>query len=184
MSVRLSVLLSIRLSQVGIVSKGPDESSCVLAWGLPSTYPRLCYKEIWVGPSPKIRVLLSKTLSQTLDFATASRSLCQQHSSSSSSTVEFVSDTYMYTTVDESWLFTTSRSTVTLNSITAIFCGFIVQLVYTLDSILTDSVSRRPSAVVGHLVKRAFYFSFYWTPVSGHFPSDSSEHCILYVRCC
>jgi len=49
------------------------------------------------------------------NFATESRSRCQQHSSSSSSsssTVEFVDDTY--TTIDESWLFTTSRSTVTL----------------------------------------------------------------------
>jgi len=44
-------------------------------------------------------------------FATASRSGCQQNSSSSS-TVELVDDTY--TTVDESWLLTTSRLTVTL----------------------------------------------------------------------
>jgi len=45
------------------------------------------------------------TLSKTPDienFATASRSSCQQHSSSSS-TVEFVDDTY--TTIDESYLF-------------------------------------------------------------------------------
>jgi len=34
------------------------------------------------------------------NFATASRSRCQQHSSSSSSTVEFVDDTY--TTIDQS----------------------------------------------------------------------------------
>jgi len=61
--------------------------------------------------SPKIRALPSGTLSQTLDlenFATASRSRCQRNSSSS--TVEFVDDTY--TTIDkESWLSTTSRST-------------------------------------------------------------------------
>jgi len=44
-------------------------------------------------------------------FATASRSGCQQKSSSSS-TVELVDDAY--TTIDESWLFTTSRPTVTL----------------------------------------------------------------------
>jgi len=70
---------------------------------LPSSPHFLCYKEISV--SPKIRVLPSETLSQTPDqenFSTASRSRCQQHSSS---TVEFVDDTY--TTVDESWLFTT-----------------------------------------------------------------------------
>jgi len=40
----------------------------VLAWCLSSTNPTLtlCYKEIWV--SPKIRVLPSGTLSQTLDL--------------------------------------------------------------------------------------------------------------------
>ena len=59
-----------------------------------STYHTLCYNEMWV--SPKIRVWPSGTLSQTQDFenfATASRTRCQQHSSSSSSTVEFVDDT-------------------------------------------------------------------------------------------
>jgi len=58
---------------------------------------------------------LDGSLSQTPDFrknfATVSRSRCQQHSSSSS-TVELVDD--IYTTVEESWLFTTSRKTVTL----------------------------------------------------------------------
>ena len=80
---------------------------------LPSTYPTLSYEKILV--SPRIRVLPSGTLSETLNlenFATASRSHCQQNSSSSSSsTVELVDDTY--TTVDESWLFSTSRSNVT-----------------------------------------------------------------------
>ena len=41
----------------------------------------LCCKESWVGPSPNITVLPSGTLSRTLDlenFATASRSRCQQ----------------------------------------------------------------------------------------------------------
>jgi len=53
-----------------------------LAWKLPSSYPGLCYKEIWV--SLKMRVLPSGTLFQTPDlenFATASRSRCQQNSS-------------------------------------------------------------------------------------------------------
>jgi len=52
--------------------------------------------------SPKVRVLPSGILSQTPDlenFATASRFRCQQNSSSSS-TVEFVDDTY--TTTDKS----------------------------------------------------------------------------------
>jgi len=82
-------------------------------------------------------------LSQTPDlenFATASQSRCQQNSSSSSSKVEFVDDTY--TTVDESWLFTTSRPTVTSNSIIAICCGFVVQLVSLVDKILTNIVRR------------------------------------------
>jgi len=49
---------------------------------------------------PKIKTLSSRTLSQTPDlenFATASRSRCQQNSSS---TVELIDDTY--TTIDES----------------------------------------------------------------------------------
>jgi len=52
----------------------------------------------------------SRTLSQTSDlenFATTSRPRCEQNSSSSST----VDDTY--TTVDELWVFTTSRSIVT-----------------------------------------------------------------------
>ena len=98
-SVGPSVCLSACPSHAGVVSKRLDESSWFLAR---RTYPTLCYKEIWV--SPKIRVLPSVTLSQTPDlenFATASGSRCQQNSSSSSSsTVEFVDDTY--TTIDES----------------------------------------------------------------------------------
>jgi len=70
------------------------------------------------GYLQEVRVLFSGTLSQTLDlenFAMASQSHCRQNSS----TVELVDDTC--TTVDESWLFTTRRST-------AICCGFVVLL--------------------------------------------------------
>jgi len=114
-----------------------------LACRLPSSYHTLYYKKIWV--SPKIRVLPSGTLFQTPyleNFATASRSRCQLNSSSSSSsTVELVDATYA--TTDESWLFTTSRSTVTISlRITAIYCGFVVQLVPTGDKISTD-IARR-----------------------------------------
>jgi len=59
--------LCLCLSQVGVLSKRLNESiGVVLAWDLLSAYPTLCYKEIQV-PS-KIRVLLSRTLLQTLDF--------------------------------------------------------------------------------------------------------------------
>jgi len=54
----------------------------------------------------------------------------------SSETVEFVDDAY--TTVNKSWLFATSRSAVTLY----LQCGIIVQLVSTVDKILTDIVCR------------------------------------------
>jgi len=87
---------SVRPSQAGIVSKRLAESSWVSARRLPSTYPTLSCKEIRV--SPKIMVLPSGSLSQTLDvdnFATASRSCCQQNSS----TVELADRTY-----DASWL--------------------------------------------------------------------------------
>jgi len=58
------VRLSVRLSQAGTVSKRLDESSCVLAWRIPSTCPTPCCKEIRL--SPKIRVLPPGTLSQTV----------------------------------------------------------------------------------------------------------------------
>jgi len=49
------------------------------AWLIPSAYPTLYYKKIWVPP--KIRILSSGTLSRILDLgnlATAGRSCCQQ----------------------------------------------------------------------------------------------------------
>jgi len=125
---------SVRPSQAGIVSKRLDESSLILA--------RVCalLRKNWV--SPKIGVLLPGTLSHTPDienFATASRSRCRKNSSSSSSsTVELVDDTY--TTIDESWLFTTSRPNC--NPLTPICCGFVIQLVSTVYKILTD-IARR-----------------------------------------
>ena len=76
---RLSVRPSFCPSQAGIVSKRLDESSRVSTRRLPSTFPTLCYEEIWV--SPKIRVLPSRTVSQTPDlenFAMSSRPRCQQ----------------------------------------------------------------------------------------------------------
>ena len=97
-----------------IVSKQLDESSWVFWHGSGFLSPILgcCLRKF--GYLGNITLLPSGTLSQTLDsenFATASRSRCQRHSSSSS-TVELVDD--IYTTVDESWLFTTGRSAVTL----------------------------------------------------------------------
>jgi len=63
------VCASVRQLQAGIVSKRLDESSRgFFAWRLPSTYPTLCCKEIWL--SPKIRVYFPPhgTLSQTPDL--------------------------------------------------------------------------------------------------------------------
>jgi len=96
---------SVRPSQAGIASKPLDESSWFLSRKIPSTYPTLCCKTSFV--SPKIKVPPSGTLPRTPDlenFATASRSRCQQNLSS---TVEL--DDYTYTTVNKLWL-----STVTL----------------------------------------------------------------------
>jgi len=67
--------VSLRPSQVGVLSKRMNESSCFLAWELHSTYPTQCFKEIHVPW--KIRVLPSGILLQTVDlenFATAYRS--------------------------------------------------------------------------------------------------------------
>jgi len=85
----------------------------VSAWRLSSTYPTLCHKEIYE---------ISQHLGTSLwDFVPNSGLRKFRHGKSIAlsttlivvaSTVEFVDDTY--TTIDESWLLTTSRSTVTL----------------------------------------------------------------------
>ena len=78
---------SVHPSQVGIVSKPLDGSSWFLARRLPSTCPTQKNRV-----PPEIRVLPSRTLSQTLgleNFATARRLRCKQNSS----TVDLVADT-------------------------------------------------------------------------------------------
>jgi len=83
--------------------------------------------------------------------AAASRS-CRQQNSSSSSTVELVDDTR--TTVDESWLFTTSRSTVTLQlrycDLLRICC---TACFYSRQDFDRHGASRGPSAVAELLVR-------------------------------
>jgi len=113
------VRLSVRLSQAGTVSKRLDESSCVLAWRIPSTCPTPCCKEIRL--SPKIRVLPPGTLSQTVRTRRGSRLRCRQNSSSSS-TVELVVDTY--TILDQSWLLTTGRAPV-YSPLIPLYCDFL-----------------------------------------------------------
>ena len=122
---------SVRPSQAGIVSKLLDESSWFLVWRLPSVHPTLCCKEIFISP----KVLPSGTLCQTPDSATASGSRCQQNSSSSMM-VEFVNDTY--TTICLLQVGQLQPS----NSITLTCCAFVVQLVLTVDNILTDTAHR------------------------------------------
>jgi len=137
-SVRLSVCSSVCPSQAGVVWKRLDESSWFLAWGFLPPIPHCVIRKF--GYLQKLGYFSLELRPQ--NFITACRSRCQQHSSSSSSsTVEFVDDTY--TTVDESWLFTTSRSTVILQ-LHSICCGFVVKFVSTVDKILTD-IARRDS---------------------------------------
>jgi len=64
--VSVSVCVPLCLSQVGVLSKRINESSWFLASRLLSTYPTQRYIEIRVPP--KIRVLPSRTLPQTLDL--------------------------------------------------------------------------------------------------------------------
>jgi len=73
--VRPSVHSSVCPSQVGVLSKRLNESSWFLARELHPTYPKLCYEEIWVPP--KIRVLPSGTLPQTLDLQCDQRTRLQ-----------------------------------------------------------------------------------------------------------
>ena len=83
----------------------------LLARRLPSNYPTLRYKEIWISPKIRVRYIWN--------FAPNSELRKFRHGKSIALStklvvvvVEFVDDTY--TTIDESWMFTTSRSTVTL----------------------------------------------------------------------
>ena len=83
----MSVCVSVT-SRYSVETTRLDGSSWFMTQSFAFTYLSLCYKEILV--SPKIRIFTS---SQTLDFknfAAASRSCCQQNSS----TVEFVDDIY------------------------------------------------------------------------------------------
>jgi len=62
----VSICLSVHPSRASIVSKWLNGSSSFLAQRLPSSYPILCWKGIWI--SPKIKVVSSSTWSQTLDL--------------------------------------------------------------------------------------------------------------------
>jgi len=113
------------VSEVRVLSKRMNESisSWFLAWELPSTHPILCYKEILVPP--KLKVLSSGTLSQTLDlenFATASRWCCEQNSS----TVELVDYTYQRVVAARPMVYDTS---VDCNPLTPLF-RFVLDLLY------------------------------------------------------
>ena len=99
------VRLSVRLSEAGIVSKRLDESTWVLAWGLPSTYPTPCYTDIWV--SPKIRVLPSGTLPKLrqvdrgcfvhfVRLATTLLCSCAEHLTVESYTIIISLQSYLY----------------------------------------------------------------------------------------
>ena len=100
------VCLSVRHTSVCVETTGLIEPVFVMEASFHLSHT----VEMWV--SPKITVRPCGTLSQTPDlenFATPSRSRCQQNLSSSS-TVELVDDTY--TTIDESWLFKPTASTI------------------------------------------------------------------------
>jgi len=120
---RLSVRLPVCLSQVGIVSKRLDRSSWFLVWMIRSTYPTLYFKEIRLSPKLRHLELCPTLLLWTLEnFATVSRSSCQQNSS----TVELVDHTYdgrcvvawvtlvHYTSVDSNTITPLLRSVVDL----------------------------------------------------------------------
>jgi len=64
----MSVCLSYKWHN-GIVSKRLHGLSRIFAYSFLVTYATLCLREIRVDPSLTIRVLLSETLSQTLDLA-------------------------------------------------------------------------------------------------------------------
>ena len=127
------VSLSVRPSQAAIVSKGLDESSWFLTWRLPSTYPTL-WRKFWYLRNSFV------TLSQTSDlenFVTANRWCCQLNSSSSSSsTVDLVDDTYSLYDNRRVLAVAVNRNHLAASWICCI------RLVSTVDKILTD-IARR-----------------------------------------
>ena len=64
-----AVIRCLCLSKVGVLWKRLDGSVWFLAGGLPAACPTLHFKEI--GISPKLMVLSSRTLSQSLNLETA-----------------------------------------------------------------------------------------------------------------
>ena len=111
-SVRPSVM-----SQADIVSKRLDESSCFLAWGFLPPIPYCVVRKSGYlqnhgyfpqGLCPKLRTLIS--LRQVGRVVNKSRRRRYRRSS------------LLTTPIRQSWQFTTSRSTVTPDSISAICC--------------------------------------------------------------
>ena len=115
-----------------------------------STYRTLCFKEIVYLQNKGTFLWNFVRNCEIKNLAKASRSRCQQDSS----TVDPVDDTY--TTVDESWLFTTRRSTVTLQlhhcDLLWICCATCFCSCAAVDASLTDSALRAMSAVAKLLV--------------------------------
>jgi len=99
----------VRLSQAGIVSKRLDESS----WhgGFLQRIPRCVMRKFGYLRSKDTSFWNFVPKFRLREFRHG-KSIALSTNSSSSSTVELVDDTYA--TIDKSWLFTASRSTVTL----------------------------------------------------------------------
>ena len=115
---------------------------------IPYTHPTLCYKETRV--SPKMRILPSGTLSQTLsNVATTSRSRSQQNSLTT------------LTTIAAPWLGGRCYILTVLQlHYTSIYCGLVVELVlavvqqFTRLRLTKNSASRGPSAAAELLVQQ------------------------------
>jgi len=132
MALCLSVCLCLYSSQVVVRSKRPSESS----WFWYGSFVRpILHRVMEKFGYPKIRVLPPGTLSQTQDlenFATASRSCCQQNASS----VELTGRIYDgRRVVAGSTYFIARPSSVRCNYATC--CGFVVQRVPTVVQQLT-----------------------------------------------
>ena len=128
----LSVCPSVCLSQARIVSKRLDESSWFLAWRLPPTYPTLCFEEISVSPKLEYFSLELCLIGHSNSIALSTKLVdvvdgraCWRHLYDSRRVVAVY-----YKSINRN----------PLNSITAICCAFVAQLVSTVDKILTDIV--------------------------------------------
>jgi len=127
-SVRLSICLSVSLSKPVLYRNDWTNRAGIWRWGFLPPVPHCVVRKF--GYLQKLGYFPVELCPKLGTWKISPRQI--DRVVNNSSTVELVDDTY--TTVDESWLFTTSRSNVTLQ---LHYCDFVLHLSYNLYLQLT-----------------------------------------------